>query len=97
MIEPKAKGSGLRFQFEGEDYDELSVNTKKPIGFLSARCLAVAKRIAKADSQQLLSTPTHAGGWIEPRALAARVNSAAGEPEKQDVILAMLRMAPDGA
>ncbi len=96
VIEPKAKGSGLRLQFEGEDYDELSVNTKKPIGFLSARCLAVAKRIAKADSQQLLSTPTHAGGWIEPRALAARVNSAAGEPDKQDVILAMLRMAPDG-
>ncbi len=96
VIEPTPKGSELCIEFEGLEHRAYKVNTKKPIGFLSAHCLAVARRIASGDAWQLLSAPTHTGGWIDPRELAKRANAWTGaDPHAHDVILAMLRLAPD--
>lgn len=96
VIEPTLKSDRLHFELEGDPMEEYSINTKKPIGFLSAHCLAVAKRIATRNAFQLLSTPTHQGGWIDPRDLAKRVNAWNGtDPDMHDVILAMLRLAPE--
>ena len=96
VIEPVLKADNLHYEFEGTSNREYSINTKKPIGFLSAHCLAVGKRIAAGDACQLLSVPTHEGGWIDPRVLAKRANAWSGfAPDLHDVILAILRLAPE--
>lgn len=96
VIEPISKGRQFSIEFEGETLREFTVNTKKPIGFLSAHCQVVARSIAAGRSWQLLSFPTHVGGWIDPRELVKRVNNWTGaDPDMHDVILAMLRLAPD--
>ncbi|MGE0759400.1 MAG: DUF6493 family protein [Pirellulaceae bacterium] len=88
---------GLHFTFDGEVYPAIAVNMRKAIGFLSRRCQALAERIAGRNSGELLSAPTHTGGWIEPAELVRRVESGSGdEPEPYDVCLALLRLAPDG-
>ncbi len=95
LIVPVLKSGTLQFEFEGTGSKEYSINTKKPIGFLSAHCLSVARRIAAGEALQLLSTPTHAGGWIDAIELAKRVSAwSVSVPDLPDVILAMLRLAP---
>jgi hypothetical protein len=66
--------------------------------FTSAWAGALASRAAKARAAPLLAAPTHAGGWIDPRTFVERFRlrsqmSLADEP--QDLILAILRLAPD--
>ena len=98
VIEPRVNTGERRWliEFEGHTHKAYSVNTMKPIGFLTAHCLAIAWRIAMGEALRLLSTPTHEGGWIDPRELAKRANAWTGsDPNSQDVILAMLRLAPD--
>lgn len=97
VLEPSKKGAHqFCIEFEGQEIGAFSVNSRKPVGFLSSRCLAVARRIKTACACQLLSSPTHAGGWIDPEALVRRVNSWSGAPpDVYDLILAMLRLAPD--
>ena len=63
--------------------------------FLSQRAFEIADRIARRHTTPLLSAPTHSGGWIDPMDLARRVNAYAGEASETDVVLAMLRMAPE--
>jgi len=66
--------------------------------FMSAWIRSLARRVARGQAAPLLAAPTHAGGWIDPRVLVERfrrrcVLPIADEPE--DLILAILRLAPD--
>jgi hypothetical protein len=45
---------------------------------------------------QPLSTPTHAGGWIDPRVWTRRLASSAGHIDDSDGIQSLLRLAPFG-
>jgi len=45
---------------------------------------------------RLLSAPTHEGGWIDPAEWVRRINSLQSEPGEADLILSLLRLAPDG-
>lgn len=70
-----------------------------PLAFLSHRSLQIAQRLL-TEEQQLLSEPTHEGGWIDPEVLVRRVldrftASGVNDPDETDVILALLRLAPE--
>lgn len=67
-----------------------------PLTFMSQRMLDVSRYITGGQPQQLLSIPTHAGGWIDPATLVERLNGLKNEPPPSDVILTLLRLAPDG-
>lgn len=45
---------------------------------------------------QPLSTPTHAGGWIDPRVWVARLSASADSINDSDGIQSLLRLAPFG-
>ncbi|MFC1849494.1 DUF6493 family protein [candidate division CSSED10-310 bacterium] len=71
-------------------------NMRKPIGVLSRRSFAIAKRVAFRNAAPLLSSPTHTGGWLDPLVLAERINAWQDEdPDITDVVLAILRLAPE--
>ena len=66
--------------------------------FISLWVFSLATRVARAEAGPLLSAPTHSGGWIDPRELVTRFRqrsdlAIANEPA--DLILALLRLAPD--
>ncbi len=66
--------------------------------FISAFVFGLARRVARAEAAPLLSAPTHSGGWIEPRELVVRYRERCSLPiasEPADLILALLRLAPD--
>jgi hypothetical protein len=63
--------------------------------FLSRRALAVARRAARGEAGQLLSAPTHRGGWIDPLVLVDRTGERARPADLHDQVLALLRLAPD--
>jgi hypothetical protein len=63
--------------------------------FLSRRVLEVARRAAAGRSAPLLAAPTHSGGWLDPREFVERLSATAGEPDRLDLIQALLRLAPD--
>jgi Family of unknown function (DUF6493) len=66
--------------------------------FISAWVFGLARRVARAEAAPLLSAPTHSGGWIDPRELVARYRERCSLPianEPADLILALLRLAPD--
>lgn len=89
--------TGAWFDFEGKRLGDYDVNMKKPIGFLSRRSQQIARQVQKRVPFQLLSTPTHEHGWISPQVLADRASQWAGPPpDDKDVVLALLRTAPDG-
>ena len=67
-----------------------------PLHFLSNRIAEVAERVAKAQSHTLLSVPTHQGAWIDPCEFVERINKLEDTPTEIDLVLAMLRLAPDG-
>ncbi|MDA0183055.1 DUF6493 family protein [Solirubrobacter phytolaccae] len=50
-------------------------------------------RAARAAAGPYLALPTHRGGWIDPRALVARLHAHATEDE---LARAILRLAPEG-
>ncbi|UUO07201.1 DUF6493 family protein [Blastopirellula sp. J2-11] len=100
VLEGKRKTSNrhavVQYTLEGEEHSALSGNLDKPIGFLSRRILAIAKRVAERKPAALWSAPTHQGAWIDPHVLVERVRaSGKSEPDLYDVILALLRLAPD--
>lgn len=66
-----------------------------PTTFMSRRMLDVSETLLSGQPHQLLSTPTHQGGWIDAFTLVERLNQVASPPAETDVILAMLRLAPD--
>jgi hypothetical protein len=66
--------------------------------FLQARVREIAERVSAGLAAPLLAAPTHRGGWIDPRALVARlaVYRAQGMPVGElDGVSALLRLAPD--
>lgn len=66
--------------------------------FLSERALAVARRAAARAAAPLLSAPTHARFWIDPRALVERMRAweqLDQTPDVFDQVQALLRLAPD--
>jgi len=63
------------------------------------RLLEIGKRVAKGQRGPMLSMPTHQGAWILPEVLVARVNMLIRDGlaiPRYDLILALLRLAPDG-
>jgi hypothetical protein len=67
-----------------------------PLAFMSRRMLDICGLVTSKQPQQLLSSPTHEGGWIDPATLVERINGLKTDPPETDVVLAMLRLAPDG-
>ncbi len=105
VIEPKQEKSHNHwcsvFEIDGEPQSCFSENMNKAIGFLSQHTLAVAHRVASGKPIQLLSAPTHIGGWLDPQELVSRANAFSASdtdtaPDATDVCLALLRLAPEG-
>lgn len=98
VLRPKAKKERM-VELIGldEELECFGANRFKGLGFLSQRSLAIAERLAAGTPAPLLSAPTHAGGWIAAQELVRRTNDWTGsEPHETDVVLALLRLAPDG-
>ncbi|PQO28836.1 DUF6493 family protein [Blastopirellula marina] len=70
-----------------------------PNGFPPAEFLwEVAERLLHGKAYPLLSTPTHRGGWIDPRVWIHRLSAAeesAAELLESDLVRSLLRLAPD--
>ena len=67
--------------------------------FIDARVREIVARMDEGRAQSLLSAPTHARGWLDPRVFVNRLSrllSEGSEPPPCDLIQAMLRLAPDG-
>lgn len=67
--------------------------------FLNTRLEGLRARIASATAAPLLAAPTHEGGWLDPRTVVDRwleMQEAALSPPKFELILCLLRLAPDG-
>jgi len=68
-------------------------------GFVPVRAhlRAVTDRIHRGEMQQLLSAPTHKGGWIDPLVWVDRLAQSrdATPADGMDFRLSMLRLAPD--
>lgn len=59
----------------------------------------VASSAARRESLEILATPTHRGGWIDPLTFVERyerLQTEGSRPNKVDFIQALLRLAPDG-
>ncbi len=79
--------------------DRVDFNSLRPLdSFMSAWVFAVARRVVRGRSAPLLAAPTHAGGWIDPRAFVDRFRRHCRLPVAdvpEDLTLALLRLAPD--
>lgn len=67
--------------------------------FLFHRLGLMARHVQTHQATPLLSAPTHAGGWIEPRVLVERWlawQRSGVEMASHEQVLALLRMAPEG-
>ncbi len=97
----KARPDGRRDELYLLDLDGEAVTfwrreQRSAANVFSELCREVAERVAKRESQRLLCTPTHRGGWVSAAALADRIRFRANdEPGRNDVVLALLRLAPD--
>jgi hypothetical protein len=68
------------------------------LGFTWAWIRANTQRIAEGRGAPLLATPTHAGGWIDPRVFVERYKTWCKlkfAMPSEDLIMALLRLAPD--
>jgi Family of unknown function (DUF6493) len=68
------------------------------LGFTSLWVRANTGRIAEGRAAPLLATPTHSGGWIDPRVFVERYHRWCRLPfamPTEDLIMALLRLAPD--
>ena len=63
--------------------------------FVRLRLREVAEGVQAGVPSPLLAAPTHEDGWVDPRALVARL-AAVPEPPRADLVQALLRLAPDG-
>lgn len=80
---------------EGE-FDNTQLEVPSTIAFWQHRTLRIAKRVAKNIPCDLLSTPTHSGGWIDPRVFVQRLREQLDdELDSFELILGMLRLAPE--
>ena len=60
------------------------------------RTLDLCVHVARGEAVALLSTPSHAGGWLAPAALCSRLQAKRPLGSDADRVLALLRLAPDG-
>ena len=70
-----------------------------PLNLFYQLCWATCQRLAEGKTIQLLSTPTHRNGWIDPVVLADRILSDGFHPDHHDLwdkVLCLYRLAPDG-
>ena len=68
------------------------------VAYFTQRMQMIAQRVAERVAAPLLSAPTHAGAWIDPRVLIGRLEIWAKlpvMPDSFDLSLALLRLAPD--
>ncbi len=68
------------------------------VAYFTRRMRTIANRVAEKVAAPLLSAPTHAGAWIDPRVLIGRLEIWANLPDMPDDLdlsLALLRLAPD--
>ena len=61
----------------------------------AARLRELIARVVTGDARPLLALPTHEGGWIDPRVLAARAHGQPLDPHSPDFVTALLRLAPE--
>jgi hypothetical protein len=76
----------------------MAIDRPAALWFFSERTRAIAQLVSKRIALPLLSTPTHKGGWIDPRVVPDRIqqwNNAGVKLEKTDLIQALLRLAPE--
>ncbi len=89
----------VRSWLTGEVSDPMTYDKFRALdGFNSHWVAALGRRIARAEAAPLLWAPTHAGGWIDPRTFVARYRertALAISIEPMDLVLAILRLAPD--
>ena len=67
-------------------------------GSIVQRFIEIARATSAGKSLQLMSSPTHSGGWIDPIVLVERANqlSSNNEPRNHaDECFSLLRLAPD--
>ncbi|REJ86942.1 MAG: hypothetical protein DWQ35_22545 [Planctomycetota bacterium] len=67
--------------------------------FINARLEALCVQLESRRAAPLLAMPTHERGWIEPTAIVARwqeIENRDLEPNRYDLMQALLRMAPEG-
>jgi hypothetical protein len=86
------------YDVEGKNSEFYVHQAYDAVKSLSLRALEVARRAADGKARPLLSAPTHAGGWIDPRVLvrrAAEMNRHKEELSTIDIVFALLRVAPD--
>ena len=84
-----------RYRTSYSEYQRIS----GPYRFLDARLEEICQRVGVSLAGPVLAAPTHAGGWLDPRVLVARVQqleAAEMEPPQADLVGALLRLAPDG-
>lgn len=79
---------------------EVLAGGENELAFLFRRLEVLARQAATGQARPLLSAPTHAGGWIDPRTLVERWlawQKADGEaaPDRHEQVLALLRLAPE--
>ena len=68
-------------------------------GIFLERTAALASLVASGKAFEPLSTPTHAGGWVEPGTLVDRMRAwqdSGHDIAAPDLVLALLRLAPEG-
>jgi hypothetical protein len=68
----------------------------EPESWWTTRFAPYLTALRKGQAWQPLSTPTHAGGWIDPRVWVARLNAMADSIHDCDGIQSLLRLAPFG-
>jgi hypothetical protein len=68
----------------------------EPESWWTARFEPHLSALREGRAWQPLSTPTHAGGWIDPRVWVTRLRASADSINDSDAIQSMLRLAPFG-
>jgi hypothetical protein len=68
----------------------------EPESWWTARFVRYLAALREGRPWQPLSTPTHVGGWIDPRVWATRLVAAADSIDDSDGIQSLLRLAPFG-
>ena len=77
-------------------YDASQREVPSTFAFWQHRALRIANRVSQGIPYVLLSTPTHSGGWIDPRVFVQRAMKMPNETlDTFDVVLGLLRLAPE--
>lgn len=73
-------------------------DSENALSFMSRRVREATEWVTDRRPRQLLSTPTHAGGWIDPHVFVQRlvdIEDKGLSIGRNDLILALLRLTPD--